>query len=73
MTKRNYELPDLYSSFIHQSRYSRWLDDKGRRESWDETVDRYINFMYNHVKDNTKISKKDLMELHEILGAKCEK
>jgi ribonucleoside-diphosphate reductase alpha chain len=67
------ELPTLYQSFIHLSRYSRWLDDKGRRETWEETVQRYINFMYNHVKDNTKISKKDLMELYEILGAECEK
>ena len=34
----------LYSNFIHKSRYARWLDDKGRRETWDETVDRYISF-----------------------------
>ena len=34
----------LYSQFIHVSRYARWLDDKKRRESWSETVDRYINF-----------------------------
>ncbi len=67
-----HKLPDLYSSFIHLSRYSRWLEDKGRRETWEETTTRYINFMYNHVKDNTKISKKDLHELYKILGAKCE-
>jgi len=33
-----------YSKFIALSRYARWLDDKNRRETWDETVDRYINF-----------------------------
>lgn len=33
-----------YQEFIAASRYARWLPDKGRRESWDETVDRYIKF-----------------------------
>lgn len=33
-----------YSQFIHLSRYSRWLEKEGRRETWEETVDRYINF-----------------------------
>ena len=33
-----------YSEFIHLSRYSRWLDEEGRRETWDETVDRYVSF-----------------------------
>ena len=42
-------ISDPYRSFIAASRYTRWLDDEGRRESWAETVDRYINFMHNHV------------------------
>lgn len=33
-----------YSEFIHLSRYSRWLEEKGRRETWDETVERYVSF-----------------------------
>ena len=33
-----------YQTYIHKSRYARWLDDEGRRETWEETVDRYINF-----------------------------
>jgi len=33
-----------YSKFIHKSRYARWLDDKGRREEWEETVTRYLDF-----------------------------
>lgn len=45
-------ISDPYRSFIATSRYSRWLDDEGRRESWMETVDRYINFMHNHVNEN---------------------
>lgn len=34
----------LYSEFIHLSRYSRWLEDEGRRETWKETVGRYVSF-----------------------------
>jgi ribonucleoside-diphosphate reductase alpha chain len=34
-----------YQKFIYKKSYSRWLDDKGRREDWDETVDRYRTFM----------------------------
>lgn len=35
-------LPTDYQSFIHTSRYARWLEEEGRRESWPETVRRYI-------------------------------
>lgn len=38
----NYKLPTDYQAFIHTSRYARWLEDKGRREGWHETVGRYI-------------------------------
>ena len=33
-----------YQKFIYYRTYSRWLDDKGRRETWKETVDRYWKF-----------------------------
>ena len=36
-------LPTDYQSFIHKSRYARWLEDKGRRENWGETVTRYMD------------------------------
>jgi ribonucleoside-triphosphate reductase (thioredoxin) len=42
-------LPTPYQQFIHKSRYARWLDDEQRRENWDETVSRYVNFMADHV------------------------
>ena len=37
-------LPTTYQEYIHLSRYARWDYDKGRRETWDETVERYFNF-----------------------------
>ena len=48
------ELPTLYQSFIHLSRYSRWLPEEGRRETWEETVDRYLNFFEEHLLENNK-------------------
>ena len=38
---------DLYQQFIHMSRYSRWRDDLKRRETWNETVQRYVDFFDN--------------------------
>lgn len=40
-----------YQQFIATSRYSRWLDDENRRETWAETVDRYIGFMKDHLEE----------------------
>ena len=48
----NNYLPTEYQSFIHLSRYSRWLPDEGRRETWIETVSRLSNFMQIHLKKN---------------------
>ena len=36
-------LPTDYQAFIHTSRYARWLEGEGRRESWADTVDRYLD------------------------------
>ncbi len=43
------ELPTPYQSFIHLSRYSRWLEEEGRREGWDDTVTRYMDFFKGHL------------------------
>ena len=50
----NNYLPTDYQSFIHTSRYAKYFDGKGR-ESWSETVDRYIeNVVGNKVDPDTK-------------------
>jgi ribonucleoside-diphosphate reductase alpha chain len=54
-------LPTDYQSFIHTSRYARWLDDEGRRESWDETVGRYMNNVVEPVVDSG--ASEDNMEI----------
>lgn len=43
-----------YQNFIALSRYARWIPGKGRRETWDETVDRYMeNIVGNKVDADT--------------------
>jgi ribonucleoside-diphosphate reductase alpha chain len=37
--------------YVHASRYARWRDDLGRRENWEETVDRYVNFFAGRFPD----------------------
>ena len=41
--KNSIALPTDYQAFIHTSRYARWVEEENRRETWDETVDRFIN------------------------------
>ena len=65
----NNYLPTEYQSFIHMSRYSRWLEDKGRRESWSETVSRLISFFKQHIDNeyNSIIKNKEWDELEEAI------
>lgn len=46
-------LPTDYQSFIHKSRYSRWIEKENRRESWEETVSRFmLNVVHPKLNDN---------------------
>lgn len=38
-----------YQKFIAYSRYSRWLEEEKRRETWEEIVDRYCWWMIHHI------------------------
>jgi len=59
-------LPSIYQDFIHISRYARFNDELGRRETWDETVDRYIRFFQEKTNNNKKVPWEELREA--ILG-----
>ena len=65
----NNYFPTSYQEFIHLSRYSRWLPDKERRETWDETVARYFDFFTEHLKDlhEFKLTKELRDELEEAV------
>lgn len=39
------------SEFIYYRSYSRWMENEGRRETWIETVNRYIEFMKENIGD----------------------
>jgi len=41
-----------YENFIALSRYAKWVEAEGRRETWGETVDRYFSFMTSHLQQN---------------------
>ena len=57
---------DIYQQFIHKSRYARWLEDKNRRETWEETVKRYFDFFEKHLKGRKGI-KEQRKELEEAV------
>ena len=63
------KLPTLYQDFIHLSRYSRWLPEANRRETWDETVNRYFDFFVDHLstKHDYKVSAKQRKELEDAV------
>jgi ribonucleoside-triphosphate reductase len=56
----NGSIVDPYRNFIHVSRYSRWLEEEGRRETWVETVDRYVNFIKSHLVKNYNYDENDI-------------
>jgi ribonucleoside-triphosphate reductase (thioredoxin) len=45
-------LPTTYQQYIHLSRYSRFNWELNRRETWEETVERYISFFVSHIETN---------------------
>jgi ribonucleoside-diphosphate reductase alpha chain len=68
MTQEKYTMTP-YNTFIAKSRYSRYLDNKGRREHWSETVARYFDFMEQHLKkkQNYTLSKELRNELEQAV------
>lgn len=63
-----YILPTLYQQFIYTSRYSRFLWSEKRRETWDETVERYLNFFKKQLKTKIKANDPVWEELSDAIG-----
>jgi ribonucleoside-diphosphate reductase alpha chain len=57
-----------YENFIALSRYARWIPEESRRETWGETVDRYFNFMLEHLASNYKYTP-DVKLIEELKNA----
>lgn len=49
--------------FIYYRTYSRWIEEENRRETWIETVDRYVDFMKENLKD--KLTEEEYKEVRE--------
>jgi len=54
---------DQYQQFIHKSRYARWIPEESRRETWAETVNRYVDFW----KDRGQIDEKIALQLFNAI------
>ena len=54
---------EQYQQFIHKSRYARWLPEEGRRETWEETVQRYVDFWL----DREQITKAESKKLYNAI------
>jgi ribonucleoside-triphosphate reductase len=63
------ELPTLYQQAITKTKYARWDYDLERRETWAETVDRFINYVDDHLARNTgyTVPNETLVELREAI------
>jgi len=48
------QLPTPLQEYVHKSRYARWLDKEQRRETWTETVQRYVDYFGNKFPDYPK-------------------
>jgi ribonucleoside-diphosphate reductase alpha chain len=52
-----------YSEFIFYRTYAKWIPEKGRRETWEEAIDRFIDFMKENLGD--KLSEKEYSEVRQ--------
>ena len=55
-----------YQEFIHKSRYARWMPEEKRRETWMETVTRYVNFWVERDQINTSTAKELWEAIHNL-------
>jgi ribonucleoside-triphosphate reductase len=57
---------DAYQQYIHKSRYARYLPEEKRRESWEETVLRYLDFWVAQRKLTEKEAKDLFKPIHDM-------
>lgn len=57
---------DAYQQYIHKSRYARYLPEEQRRESWKETVRRYLDFWETRVNITPKETEDIFKQIHSL-------
>lgn len=65
------QIQQFYEEYIHASRYARYLPEKGRRETWDETVERFHQFFSQRVEHTQPEPTSRALVLGELASA-CE-
>ena len=62
---KKYFKDNALGEFVYLRTYARWIEEENRRETWIETVDRYISFMKENLGD--KLSAEEYGELREAI------
>ena len=62
---KKYFKNNALGEFVYLRTYSKWIPEQGRRETWVETVNRYINFMLENLGD--KLTRKEYLEIREAI------
>lgn len=62
---KSYFKDNALGEFVYLRSYSKWIPEQGRRETWIETVNRYINFMHKNLGD--KLTRKEYLEIREAI------
>jgi ribonucleoside-diphosphate reductase alpha chain len=57
---------DAYQQYIHKSRYARYLPEEQRRETWEETIDRYLNFWIEKGKLSLEEANGIFADIHDM-------
>jgi ribonucleoside-triphosphate reductase (thioredoxin) len=60
---------DQYQEYIAASRYARFVDDKQRRETWAETVNRYVEYVFSRtpaIQGNTELKNEIFDAIHNL-------
>ncbi len=62
---RKYFVNNPLGEFIYLRTYAKWIPAEGRRETWIETVDRYVNFMRENL--GNKLTAKEYAEVRQAI------
>jgi len=60
---------DQYQEYIAASRYARFVDEKHRRETWAETVNRYVEYIFSRtpaIQSNTELKNEIFDAIHNL-------
>lgn len=58
---------NVYQQYIHKSRYARYLPEKNRREHWNETVQRYVDYIFDRMENYDDKLKKEVFDaIHNL-------